>query len=249
MTERDIFNAWAPLDSPWSRWAKPALFAQMENRRDESVPPPLVPAWGTWLAERRPAVIIDLPGEEAIALGLSLAASHRYRPVPLFNTSFGFNALIPVGGMIGLLHRNASALQARSIPPDAPPAFLLDENRMNGSPSPGRYDNRWLVLPQDFPSANSLLAHRISDVLLVQREIRSPRDDLAHVVLRYQEAGLSIFAASLSSGSVPQIIRVNRPPRYRALWYQFLVVLGLRRNSAGGFGAVVPNPSSGGGFA
>ena len=36
----------------------------------------------------------------------------------------------------------------------APPAFLLDSDRMKApAPDPGRFDNRWLVFPQDFPSA------------------------------------------------------------------------------------------------
>jgi hypothetical protein len=30
------------------------------------------------------------------------------------------------------------------------------------------------------------------------------------------------------------------------VWYRALVVLGLRRNSSGGFGSIVPTPSSGG---
>jgi hypothetical protein len=32
------------------------------------------------------------------------------------------------------------------------------------------------------------------------------------------------------------------------MWYHFLAVIGLRRNSAGGFGAVVPEPSQSSGF-
>jgi len=40
-------------------------------------------------------------------------------------------------------------------------------------------------------------------------------------------------------------LEVRKPRWYRALWYRALVALRYRRNSAGGFGAVVPVPSQG----
>jgi len=42
---------------------------------------------------------------------------------------------------------------------------------------------------------------------------------------------------------------VTPPSRFRSFLYRVIVMAGLRRNSAGGFGSVVPDPSTaGGGF-
>jgi hypothetical protein len=43
-------------------------------------------------------------------------------------------------------------------------------------------------------------------------------------------------------------LRVNRPSNFKTLWYRALAMMGLRRNSAGGFGSVIPELASGGGF-
>jgi hypothetical protein len=82
--------------------------------------------------------------------------------------------------------------------------------------------------------------HGIEDVLLVQEDDLQPREDLAHVLLRWQEAGLRI------RGRDGVVIRVQRPSQFRALWYRALAILGLRRNSAGGFGSYVPESTSAG---
>jgi hypothetical protein len=42
-------------------------------------------------------------------------------------------------------------------------------------------------------------------------------------------------------------VTVAKPKRFRSIWYRLLAIAGLRRNSAGGFGSVVPQPSSSGG--
>jgi hypothetical protein len=47
-------------------------------------------------------------------------------------------------------------------------------------------------------------------------------------------------------GGLPQPLQVRKPSKFRHLWYRALVLLRLRRNSAGGFGSVIPMPSSGG---
>jgi hypothetical protein len=51
-----------------------------------------------------------------------------------------------------------------------------------------------VVFPQDFPSANFLFRHQISRVLLFQHGGRAqPQSDLAHVLLRWQEARMEVF--------------------------------------------------------
>lgn len=252
MNEREIYDQWAPPGNPWSAWAKPVLFTQMEHALAGSSEP--VAGSVPWenaadLAHQRLAIILDLPGTMSVNLGLQLAPA-GFRPVPLFNTSYGFNAIVPVQGIIGALAHGTRIIGTHPATHDAPPVFLLDSNRMRerGAALPGKYDNRWLVFPQDFPSAKFLQAQHIVGVVLVQEPAARPQDDLAHVLLRWQEAGLPILSATLQNPLTPEALRVEKPARYRSLWYHFLAIVGLRRNSAGGFGAVVPEPSQSGGF-
>jgi hypothetical protein len=104
-----------------------------------------------------------------------------------------------------------------------------------------------MVFPQDFPSANYLLAQQIRRVVLVRPTSKSPLEDLSHVLCRWQEAGIEIFDHDPQSAAPPQKLTVQPPPKYRWLWRRLLTMMGLRRSSAGGFGSIVPQPSSGAG--
>ena len=42
-------------------------------------------------------------------------------------------------------------------------------------------------------------------------------------------------------------LTVSRPALFRAVFHRFLALAGFRRHSLGGFGATLPEPSSGGG--
>lgn len=245
---QQLFETWAPASSVWSLWAKPVLFAG-----DVPAPSPaLAPAEPSGTAPRvdpATALVIDLPGSRAVDLGLRVAQA-GYRPVPLFNGGSYPGATVPVQRIVRRLAEGAEELARSPIPDDAPPAFLLDADRMNPAkpPQPGQYDNRWMAFPQDFPSAVFLQSRGIRRVLLLQDDpLAQPRPDLAHVLLRWKEAGLELYIQDPLSDMAPRELAVNRPSRFRSLVYRALAVVGLRRNDAGGFGAVIPTPSSGSG--
>ncbi len=254
MNRVELFETWAPAGSPWSRWAKPVLFAEMGGERRAVEGAPELARLG--LRQDAPtAVVVDLPGEEAVMVGLALAQD-GYRPVPLFNGARGplglasGLVLVPVEPVVEWLWQGAEYLERVRLPESAPPAFLLDERRQSpqASPAPGRFDNRWMVFPQDFPSANFLRGQGIRQVLLLQGQAgRSPAVDLAHVLLRWQQGGLALFMAEPSAGGAAQPLVVGKPSRFRSLWYGVLALAGLRRNSAGGFGSLIPQVSSGAG--
>ncbi|WP_043584698.1 hypothetical protein [Geminisphaera colitermitum] len=273
MTNRELFRIWAPADSVWSPWAKPVLFADMSANPPSSgqpfavaLPPP-DPGVLAWLAAARSgrtAVVLDLPGVQTVERALQFAA-RGFRPVPLFNTTNGVNACVPVADLVRRLVDAGPVLTSlpQPFPPDAPPVFMLDANRNpSRAPSPGDYDNRWVVFPQDFPSADFLKRNGITAVLLWSDKPGAPRSGLDHVLVRWQDAGLALYehiddmlsvqtfaspppAPDIASPRLPAILRVARPRAYRSLWQRWLVALGLRRSSAGGFGGVVPQPSSG----
>jgi len=173
-------------------------------------------------------------------------ARRGYRPVPLFNTSHGPSAVIEIAPLMLALAKGGLLLKTISLSPAAPAAFLLDANRMQPPvpPSPGKFDNRWVVFPQDFPSAARLRARGVSEVLVIHAG-KSVQEDLAHVLLRWHQGGLRLLQAS-PSGSSTSELTVARPSWFRRAWYRALTASRLRRNNAGGFGAAIPIHTSGG---
>lgn len=122
---------------------------------------------------------------------------------------------------------------------DATPAFLLDADRMKDpAPPPGKFDNRWMVFPQDFPSAAFLRSRGIGRVLVVQ-EGEKPREDLSHVLLRWQRGGIQLSIAA-PDGAGERPLTVQPPSRFRRAWYRVLATMGLSRSNVGGFGAIIP---------
>ena len=247
MKGSELFEVWAPVDSTWSRWAKPVLFAEKDKlppgqltAPEPDLPPP------AFAFDSSMAVVVDLPGAESVQTGL-LLAWQGYRPVPLFNCGAHYAAVIDSERILRLLDEGAGSLSSVGLGQEAPPAFLLDANRLRPlqRPGPGKYDNRWMVFPQDFPSATFLKSRGISRILLLHKEAQ-PQADLAHVLLRWQEAGLEILTQNPATPTALQSLQVAKPSRFRALSYRFLALWGLSRNSAGGFGSVIPIPSAGG---
>jgi hypothetical protein len=251
MNARHTFSVWAPPESPWSAWAKPSLFADLDKVFFEAHDAgPIAEEEASWLPifDRRTAMVLDLPGGLAVTRGLQLAR-RGYRPVPLFNTSHERGSVVQVNDILEGLHTGRRVLPAMDLTADAPPAFLLDSRRLSGAyPAPGSYDNRWVVLPQDFPSAAKLREHGIAVVLVWQQRRGQPADDLAHVLRRWQDAGIDLYLEYGDLPSPPEPLKVFRPSRYRSLLHRLFVLAGLRRNSAGGFGGVVPTPSESSGF-
>lgn len=254
MDGSQLFEVWAPQDSVWSRWAKPACFAETPP----DLPGTAMPVYSAE-AEAEPgsfdagpidtwtAFVVDMPGPRSVEIGLALARA-GYRPVPLFNTAYHAAAIVPVSEILRRLHKAEPEMRSLVLPADAPPAFLLDARRLDPSATaaPGKFDNRWVVFPQDFPSANFLLSRGIRQVIVLQTDSLQgkPRLDLTHVLLRWQEAGILLYAQDPDGQYGPQPLQVERPSAFRSLFYRALTLAGLRRNSAGGFGSIIPVPSS-----
>lgn len=248
MTKEELFDAWAPEGAEWSAWVKPVLFAQWPD----VTPPAADPQWPDanylWLpqASGRTVLVIDLPAVESVRTGLAFAR-RGYRPVPLFNTSHGPSPVLELAPLFLALGKGALQLKSIPLPPTAPAAFLLDADRMQPPvpPSPGKFDNRWVVFPQDCPSATFLRSRGVADVLLIH-DGNSVQEDLAHVLLRWQEGGLRLMSASPADNATRELT-VPKPSLFRQAWYRMLTMSRLRRNNAGGFGAVIPVRTGGGG--
>lgn len=263
-----IFARWAPEGAAWSPWVKPLLFAEMSGRVPQALDAEIGRVDVSWAPETtteasapdggyrempertrmpapdRAALVLDLPGSEAVLMGLALIA-RGYRPIPLFNGSSGGLSGSRAGAIGNALAAGSRLLGPDALPSDAPPAFLLDSTRLDWAPLPGQFDGRWIVFPQDFPSATTLRAHGIERVIWRSRQ-GAVAEDLAHVLLAWRPGGVVPWA-SRETGSLEKL-EISEPSGFRSLLRRAAVVVGLRRNSAGGFGAMVPVPqqSSGG---
>jgi hypothetical protein len=258
MTREEIYEAWAPPGAVWSPWVKPVLFAHMSEEwiHSRSPPPPAeAPPDMRWVPEAREgiAMVVDLPGEQGVAMGLSLAEL-SFRPVPLYNAAPGPSSpadalvsLVDVGAIMDAILAGTARLSSIGLPLDAPPAFLLDADRRVGvgPPSPGRFDNRSISFVTDFPSANFLLSRSIRRVIVVQTAASQPQADLAHTLRRWQKDGVEIVLKRLDDAGSSVPCALGAPSRFDLLWGRFLALLGLRRSPLGGFGGMVPTPSSG----
>ncbi len=157
----------------------------------------------------------------------------------------GPRAAIDMYPIVRLLVQSAQSESLRILSPQASPAFLLDSRRrgIGAICRRGDFDNRSISLPTDFPSANFMLANGIRDAIVIQEQEGPPQQDLAHTLRRWQEAGIRIMTTT--PGATPQAVVVQRPPRFRHMWYGLLARLGLRQNPLGGYGGFLPAPSAG----
>jgi hypothetical protein len=185
-------------------------------------------------------VIVDLPGNLGVYESLALAG-HGYRPVPLYNGVCGpnhYSMIVEVKDIVEALSDGANILSELNIRYDAPPAFMLDSNRMKGfGKAPGDYDNRWCIFAQDMPSAQFLYKNNIRKIIIRSDSIQN---DLSHIVYRYKEHGIKIY---LCKGKGPcKETAIPKPSQFKSLFFRFEVLSGLTRNATGGFGGVVPEP-------
>lgn len=235
----EIFKIWVPLDTIWAPWAKPVLFADL----DTIIPKKFNPIYSRWSknVDHQTLVILDLPGEEGVLEALDLA-KQGYRPVPLYNGvkgPIGVDAVVDVNEIQAGLIYGAEELAKLNIANDAPPVFMLDSQRMVGSTKePGRYDNRWCVFPQDMPSGNFLIKNGIKKIVVHAPKINI---DLSHILLRYQELGIIIYLCDHTG--VLRETTITKPSKFKAFSYRFTTLLGFTRNSAGGFGGKIPEPT------
>ena len=170
-------------------------------------------------------VLVEQPGVEAVAMGLSLAEA-GYRPVLVFNghslrpcrghpsePAPESPAVVDVESILAAIVQGAERLRNRKIPSTAPPAFVIDQFR--SSPSrplqQGAYDNRSWVYKTDFPSADRFRSEGISR-LIVFTDAREPLAmDLEHILRVWDRDGLAVLLQPEWGPGPPEPLRLRRP--------------------------------------
>lgn len=238
------YKSWAPAGAVWTEWAKPVMFMRPPDTEWIALAEPRI----TYVdrSQHNTMLIVDLPEVQGVEEGLALARM-GYRPVPLYNgvrSPKPNAAVVPVEALVKALYNGAGVLGGLGLSPTAPPAFLLDANRMQGKGNkPGKFDNRWCILPQDMPSAAFLRKQGIERIILRSGQVHN---DLSHILKRYQEQGIKIYQSR--KGESPSETTISKPPLYRTIGYRLKALTGLTRNSAGGFGGKVPDASTSTGY-
>lgn len=235
MNNLEAYKIWALDDALWTQWAKPTMFSQ-EPTIWNGIRQFEIPEVSWFSFEHDAMIIVDLEGDESVRVGIALAEL-GFRPVPLFNGNRGSGEeIINVDDLEMSLYWGAEKLARINLEKNAKPAFLLDARRMKDGKRVNTFDNRWCVFPQDMPSAEYLIHNNIKKVIVNSNTIR---EDLSHILFRYQEKGIII--CQTNDNGIKQV-KVHKPSRFKSIGYRLKVIMGLTRNPAGGFGSQVPDP-------
>ena len=210
MTGRDIFKIWAPRGAKWVEWVRPVPFVGIdENFEGYEVENFVIPKIN-YIKEftTDTAIFIDLPGNNSIKEGLAVAKL-GFRPIPIYNgTDEQKGAMATVDNKaikIGLI-KGAIELQNIQIRKNAPPAFLLDSNRMNRyKMNPSVFDNSWDIYAQDIPSAEYFLKNGICNIIVRGDCIQK---DLKKILYPFQLKGINIFLSDEYEN--PKAVRLKK---------------------------------------
>jgi hypothetical protein len=72
-----------------------------------------------------------------------------------------------------------------------------------------------------------------------------PQSDLAHTLRQWQEQGLELEVRRVDAPDIGMPLQVSKPSWFGWICHRVFLAMGLRRGWRGGFGAWVPEASSG----
>lgn len=195
MTNKEIYKIWAPEKKRWVDWVRPVPFINIDDSssRKEFIDY-RIPSIN-YLKEvlNDTALIIDIPGIDSIKEGIALAKL-GYRPIPIFNgTDPPIGTISTTNNQIikPLLIWGAFELKNIKLKNDAPPVFLLDQNRLNRYKiNNGIFDNSWDIYDGDLPSPKYLLENGINKII-VRSNFQAK--DLRKILYKWQKNNIKIF--------------------------------------------------------
>lgn len=215
MTGKDLFKIWAPIGAKWVNWVRPVPFININEQFEGYESGEFVIPKINYMSKVKlnTAIIVDLPGNTSIKEGLAIA-KFGFRPIPIYNgTDQQDGAMATVDNKsikIGLI-KGALELQKMQIDNNAPPAFLLDSNRMNRyKMNQSVFDNSWDIYAQDLPSAEYFLKNGINKIIVRGESIQT---DLQKILYSFQQKGITIY---LTNGYENTQKVILKKPHYTA---------------------------------
>lgn len=194
MIGKEVYKIYAPKGAKWIEWVRPVPFIAIDtyNRK-------LLANWVDRKAifldkyERNSAIFIDLPGNESVELGISLAKI-GYRPIPLFNGTDGnlnSQTIVDTYLIESSLINGSEKLKNIHLDSDANPVFLLDSYRTNRyREKEAIFDNSWDLYKHDIPSFEYFKQNKINKIIVVGKTIQQ---DLRKIFFKFQEAGMKFY--------------------------------------------------------
>lgn len=259
-----LHDVWGPVPGgPWEPYHCVPLFASLTSlRRDRIGPtsPELVreiegngklagdvmrrPLGSGWAAASS-LVILDLPGPTSVAAAVRMIGA-RFQPVCTFDNWPHERGLLKVEVTLAQLLRYAAQVAElrAALNPLSPPLLICDRQRLGTrAGSPREFDNRYFLDDSILPSVETLRRAGIRQIICVVPEREDPpRDDLrAYFRDLRQEGCNAIYGAAWSDHGMETFSFPD--PVFQVKFRQS----GFRRSDAGGFGQLIPEPSSSGG--
>ena len=213
MTGRDIFKIWAPAGVKWADWVRPVPFVAInEETKGYKIFDNTIPSLD-YISNlsNDTAIIVDMPGYDSVKDGLALAKL-GFRPIPIYNGTNeqdGAIATVDNHTIEVALMWGAVELERIELANDAPPAFLLDTNRMHRyKMNISVFDNSWDIYDQDIPSAEYFLKNNITKIIIRGESIQK---DLNKILYKFQKKGIEIFFTN--GYEVPKKVPIKKPRR------------------------------------
>lgn len=210
MTNKEVYRIWAPVGVKWVDWVRPVPFISINDNfkfwKKENFE--ILNIKYIENLQKDTAIIVDLSGNRSIEEGIGLAKI-GYRPIPVYNGTNEQKGSLPTVNNnfieTGLI-RGAIELKNIVLAKDAPPAFLLDTNRLNMQRmSISIFDNSWDIYDQDLPSAKYFLNNGINKIIVVSSKIQR---DLRKILYKFQKEKIKIF---LTDGyNIPKEVNVRK---------------------------------------
>lgn len=254
-----LFDTWGPVPgSPWEPFHCVTLFAALERI---AAPGPTAPAvaakleagphlaplpadaWPDrppWLMEGT-LTVIDLDGPQSVALGARLVRAGA-QPVCTFdNWPHQAGVQKPEEVLAQLLRHATTVAAARdALTPSSPPVWLCDRQRLvGGDPRPRQFDNRYFLDDTLLPGTGYLKKAGIGTIVVVQQTASTSMS-------RDLEAWLADRAADKMAVFVTHLQTEHLEAEPITPVRSHVPKVGLR-SDAGGFGRLIPEPSSSGG--
>lgn len=253
-----LFDAWGPdSDSPWWPYHCATLFAAVDRipkNQLHPAPPAWIPEWlqsdlavPPWW-DPHTFLIIDAQGSTSLAVAAPLVANGLMQPVCTFDNWPHPRGLTRPETVLATLLRYASMVDARPhpLPPHTPPVWICDATRLGTrSGIPEEFDNRYFLDDSILPGPSLLVQAGLRRVVYAgEQPTLPPSADLGEYLQSLAAAGLELEQVGLATTDqweaqpLPLRLPTDKAGRIRFRRQ------GYFRSTAGGFGHLVPSPSS-----
>ncbi len=253
-----LWKTWGPVEgSPWEPFHCVTLFAALDiatRKTPANVGPRPDAEMDTWLRPPAPLpdwtrgpglmVVLDLPGPHAVSVARHFVRG-GFQPVCTFDNWPNKAGVLKPERLLGtLLHYAAELAHERTrLAAASPPLWICDSDRFSqGKPGPGLYDNRYCLEDRLLPGPALLRSAGIRSLVYVGSSgAKAPTPDLAMYFRELIGAGFELRTVACASAAAFEKAEPMPAPNSRPALAR---LNDLVRSSAGGFGGIVPTPSS-----